>query len=435
MSEPGSKLETEIRAHLRHNLLANLLDGGFFGFGLGFASFVTVIPLFVSTLTDSAVLIGLIPAIHNMGWQLPQLLMSRRVSRQRRYKPLVIFMTINERLPFLGLAGVAWMLPRLEHQIALALVFGLLIWQGLGGGLTATPWQSMISKIIPPHLRGTFFGSQSSVSNLFASASAIIAGFLLQYLPTPFGFVACFLLASASMVTSWFFLASTREPEHSVDPSVGEEKNYATGLLEILRRDRNFRWYLFSRMLSQVAMIGFAFYIVYSVRRFGASEELTGFLTGTLFTTQIFANAALGWLGDRHGHYVTMKIGALAALMSAALAWAAPGIAWFFPVFVLTGVSNAALWTSSLAIILDFGTLAERPAYIGLANTLVAPSTILAPLIGGWMADWAGYPVAFLFSVIGGVATFLVMHLMVRDPRVKQDLTPRHQDAKENQGA
>jgi hypothetical protein len=28
-------------------------------------------PLFVSTFTDSAILIGLVPAIHNMGWQLP----------------------------------------------------------------------------------------------------------------------------------------------------------------------------------------------------------------------------------------------------------------------------------------------------------------------------------------------------------------------------
>jgi ribose/xylose/arabinose/galactoside ABC-type transport system permease subunit len=103
-------MNTEISKHFRHNLVVNVLDAGLFGFGLGFASFVTILPLFVSTLTDSAILIGLVPAIHQVGWQLPQLFIARRVARLTRYKPMVIRMTLHERLPFLGLAAVAWFL-------------------------------------------------------------------------------------------------------------------------------------------------------------------------------------------------------------------------------------------------------------------------------------------------------------------------------------
>ena len=77
--------------NLRHNFIVNTLDGGFFGLGVGFASFVTIIPLFVSQMTDSAILIGLIPAIHAMGWQLPQLLTVEHVTRLSRYKPMVVF--------------------------------------------------------------------------------------------------------------------------------------------------------------------------------------------------------------------------------------------------------------------------------------------------------------------------------------------------------
>jgi len=69
-----SPAEAFVRKHLRFNFLIGLLDGGAFGLGLGFASFTAIIPLFVHHLTDSALLIGLVPAIHNMGWQLPQLL-------------------------------------------------------------------------------------------------------------------------------------------------------------------------------------------------------------------------------------------------------------------------------------------------------------------------------------------------------------------------
>ncbi|MFA9403505.1 MAG: hypothetical protein ACERKY_10620, partial [Anaerolineales bacterium] len=61
------------REDVRFNASVNILDGAFFGAGLGFASFTTVIPLFVSLLTNSPILIGLAPAIHSLGWQLPQL--------------------------------------------------------------------------------------------------------------------------------------------------------------------------------------------------------------------------------------------------------------------------------------------------------------------------------------------------------------------------
>ena len=76
------------RKILRHNLVFNLLDGAFFGFGLGFASFSTILPLFVSTMTNSALLIGLIPAIHNVGWQFPQLLTAKRISRMEALQTL-----------------------------------------------------------------------------------------------------------------------------------------------------------------------------------------------------------------------------------------------------------------------------------------------------------------------------------------------------------
>ena len=66
--------EAYIRKHLNFNFVIGMIDGGLFGVGIGFGSFITILPLFVSHMTDSALLIGLIPAIHSAGWQLPQLL-------------------------------------------------------------------------------------------------------------------------------------------------------------------------------------------------------------------------------------------------------------------------------------------------------------------------------------------------------------------------
>ena len=402
---------------LRHNFIVNIFDGGFFGLGVGFASFVTIIPLFVSQLTDSAILIGLIPAIHAMGWQLPQLLTADHVTRQSRYKPTVVLMTLQERLPYLGLAAVAWFLPGIDRQVALGLTFALLIWQGLGGGLTATAWQSMIGKIMPPRRVGTFFGIQAAAANLFASGGAISAGIFLERLAPPLNYALCFLAASIALTISWFFLVSTRERSRPPVVAASAALPFWNRMSGILRRDANFRWFLIARMLSQVAMMAFAFYTVYAVRHHGMDVFTAGVMTAVLTTTQIIANPVLGWIGDRWGHNAAMQIGALAAAISGLIAWLAPSIEWFYPAFMMAGVAVVAMWTIAMALTLEFDAGPERPAYIGLANTLVAPSTFLAPLFGGWLADTAGYSATFLVSVIGGLATALVLRTMLRDPR------------------
>ncbi|MBE0669467.1 MAG: MFS transporter, partial [Anaerolineales bacterium] len=261
-------LEKETRKNLKYNLAVNLADGGLFGAALGFASFSTILPLFVASMTDSALLIGLVPAIHSVGWQLPQLFTASGVSRLRRYKRTVIMTTIHERAPFLGFALVALLLPFISLQTGLVATFLLLIWQGLGGGFTANAWTSMISKIIPPEARGTFFGLQAGLANLFVSGAAIGAGYLLDYLASPWDFAACFFIASIFFAISWFFLSLTREPEDTEKVIPEEKTHFWDDSKKILSKDKNFNWFLAARFLSQFATMGFSFYIIYALRRF-----------------------------------------------------------------------------------------------------------------------------------------------------------------------
>jgi MFS family permease len=412
--------------HLKYNYIVNVLDGGFFGFALGFASFSTVIPLFVSTMTDSAILIGLIPAIHTVGWQLPQLLTAQHVSRLSNYKPMVMMMTIQERLPFLGLALLAWLLPGLNNQIGLIITFLFLIWQGLGGGFAATPWQSLIGKIIPGDIRGSFFGMQSSAANLFAGIGAIIAGFILDKADTPFNFAICFFLASIFMTISWFILNLTREGVRRQEGDINSQTPFWQQVGTILRKNKSFRWYLVARMLTQLVLMSTAFYTVYAVHHLNIGVVTVGILTSVLLITQVIANPILGRISDRWSRKSVLELGAIAATLSAILAWLASGVELFYLVFIFAGIGFTTYWTIGLALTLEFGSEEERPAYIGLANTLVAPSTILAPIIGGWLADAAGFRVTFITAAFFGLLTILVLHLLVQDP---QKVSPHNMES------
>src|SRR5687768_18391669 len=113
---PLTTVEQFTRKHLRYNVTVNLLDGGFFGVAIGFVSFSTILPLFVASMTTSATLIGLVPAIHAAGWLLPQLFTANHTARLRRYQRTVLMTTIDERIPFLGFVIIALLLRKIVAQ-------------------------------------------------------------------------------------------------------------------------------------------------------------------------------------------------------------------------------------------------------------------------------------------------------------------------------
>ncbi len=410
----------EVYHNLRHNFLVNVLDGGFFGFALGFASFTTILPLFVSQMTNSGLLIGLIPGLHVLGWQLPQLLTAKKLSSLNRFTPFVLFTTIHERLPYVGLAFTAWFLPVIGNRAGLILTFFLLTWQGIGGGFAANGWQNLIGKVIPAESRATFFGVQSALSNLLASIGAIAAGVILQNLPARESFTLCFLIAVLLLAISWFFLKQNRETDHAVEMTGITQMPLWSSVVVVLKRDRNFLWFLIARMLSQFGLMAFAFYTVYAVNEHGMSKLTAGLMTSTLLIIQVSSNLLIGRLADRWSKRSLLEFGSIAALLSALLAALAPALSWFVIVFILAGLANTAFWTVGLAMSIEFGKENERPTYIGMANTLVAPSALLAPLFGGWLADLYGYTTTFLVAATVSVITTLIYHFFVSDPRAKR---------------
>jgi MFS family permease len=401
--------QSEIEKNLRHNITLNVLEGALFGLGLGFASFVTIIPLFVSKLTDSAILIGLVPAIHSAGWYLPQLYTARKLTRQSQFKTLVMRYTVHERLPFFGFAAVAWMSGSLDASAILILLFGLLIWQGLGAGFTANPWQNMIGKIIPGQIHGKFFGLQFGAMSMFMMAGSLLTGILLDRYGFPNNFALIFLFASVAIALGIIALAMVKEPSLPPSGTAKEEFTFGWQLVSILKKDIPFRKFLLVRSLTQLGIMPIGFYTVYAVQAHEAPGAAIGIMTAIMSVTQVFANVLLGRLGDRKSHQLVMVLGALALSLSALTAWFAPNYTWFYLAFMLAGVAYVTVWATQLVVTLQFARSDQRPAYIGLSNTITAPSALLSPILGGWLAQQAGYQATFWIAIVSAVITLGIL--------------------------
>jgi MFS family permease len=121
----------------------------------------------------------------------------------------------------------------------------------------------------------------------------------------------------------------------------------------------------------------------------------------------VIINPLFGLLGDRKGHWLVLTFGTLAAFASAGMAgWLTTLPAWVF-IFVLAGIANVVAWTTTMVISLSFGKPAQQATYIGLSNTLLAPFTLISPILAGWCIQTYGYltmfrsaMVIFLFAVV-----------------------------------
>ncbi len=132
------------------------MDGAFWLLAESFVSVNTIMPVFASTLTDSAILIGLVPALINAGWFLPQLFMAGYVHRLKRKLPFALTMAAVERIPYFVFPLAAYLLHWIPVTTALWLFMLVVAWRGFASGFVALPWQVVIADVIPGPVRSRF---------------------------------------------------------------------------------------------------------------------------------------------------------------------------------------------------------------------------------------------------------------------------------------
>jgi MFS family permease len=400
------------------NFTVNVVDIMFITLGLSLVSRETVMPVLASHLTDSKLVIGLIPAIFSLGFYLPQLFMANFSEGLRYKKPFVMWVGgLGERAPYLLIGVAIWALAISAPAVTMGILLAGVGIAAFSAGIATPAWYDMIAKVIPVHRRGIWSGIGHSLGALMGVGGALLVGYILASYLFPTNFAILFFLAAVAMAISWGGLALTREPPSLVNEEPTPIRNYLRRLPVILRRDRNYTRFLVSRSLVQLGTMAGAFFIIYGTERFQIDGIGVGRLTAILIGSTAVMNLFWGFIGDRLGHKAVLAGAAFCMAAAVAIAWAAASPSWLSITFVLLGAYLAADMVSGLNIILEFCASEERPTYIGLTNTLLAPMVTLAPMLGGWLADTVDYeglfPVALAVALLGG----LLLTFWVREPR------------------
>jgi MFS family permease len=415
--------DPEIAHHFRRNFIVNGLDSATWLFGASFISVAAVLPVYARHITDSAIVIGLIPALTDFGFYIPQLFLAPTVERRPRKFPLVLILGFVERLPYLFLPFAALWLDDLNQKMAVLLFILLMAWKSIGSGIVAIPWQEMIAKIIPVTHRGRYFGLSHLVGQFMGVGGAALAALVLAVFPYPQNFAISFGLGNIGIWLSYLFLSFTIEPSRPVPPIQHEQGKYHLRLKQILNTDTNYRTYLVSRWLSYLGTMAFGFVAVFGVEQFFLPDSMAGIYTSILFATGVAGYFVWGPLGDHLGHKHVMELTILLwilALVTIILTTITSFQLGLVLAFALMGFGSAGSVLSDFNLTMEFGPEAERPTYIGLARAITAPALLLAPILGGWIAQSISYPALFIFSLSFAIIGVVILRFFVEDPRYLQ---------------
>jgi MFS family permease len=407
--------------HARWNFVVLGLDLALFGAALSFLSWVTVFPAFLRELGASNVQIGLIGTATSVGFALPPLFIAPFTERLVRKSPFVVYGTIFERMPAAGLACLAVFSAVAHPRVTIWIVLALLFVQTTVGGCLTPAWLDMVAKAVDVRSRGRFFGWASALAGVLGLAGSFAAQQLLDAFGFPNGYAACFAMAFALFVCSFMFLALNREVFPQGNAHVPTtRRQYRRTLVEVIQGDRNFTLFIVSRCLAAFAGAAASFFTVIALQRFPGAALDAGRFTSFLLGAMTAANVLFGSLADRVGHKISLSIGQACLIAATLSTLFAREILHVYASFALLGLASGALNISSFTMTMEFAPSENRPTYIGLVSFATVPFLIVGPLLGGWLADVAGYDLPLILFVAVGCVALGTFIIGVRDPRQVQ---------------
>lgn len=414
-----AQAEAAYRAHVDQNLVRNytahLLHGLLGQTGFRLVNAPTFLPAYVEMLSGSDFVVGLARSIQYFGMFLSPLLGASVIEHRRRVLPVGFLIGGLMRLQVLGIALAGFFLPPDQAVIAICSVLFLF---GFFMGMQGVVFNYLMSKMIPVERRGRLLGLRNALAGLTAAAVAYVGG---RYLVEPnvlgHGYAVTFGVAFVLTTFGLAMLLLVREPEPPKMRTRVQLADRLRDLPALLRGDRGFTWYFACRALATMGRMAAPFYILQA----SATIGLTGTTIGVLSTAFVLSNsvANLGWglLADRNGFKRVFVLSLTLWVVSVMALMLSTTLSGFVLVFLGIGTGMGGFQMAAQSMALEFGSRADLPLRIAVANTAQELVGAIGPLLGGLLAVTLGRESVYQVAIAFQLAAIAAVLWRVDEPR------------------
>jgi MFS family permease len=352
-------------------------------------AFIVAFSLLMGASNFQIGLLSSLPTFTNV-FQILSIWLVRKYSNR---KLVTVMGSLLARVPLIVIGALPFIFPE-GGTIQLLLFF--LFFYYLFGSVAGPSWNAWMKDLVPESRLGAYFSKRSRYAQILNVVLSIVLAFFVdfvrKYYPgyemTLYG--TMFILAGIVGIGGALILSKVHEPRTRL----------ARGnILQMLRKpldDYNFRQLLFFNSAWLFALnLATPFFMVFLMKSMGLSISYIIPLTILSQLSSIFTVRAWGIFADRYSNKTVLAIGTPLYFLCI-IAWCFVGIytsLWanltlLAIIYLISGVSTAGINLALTNIGLKLAPRNEAIIYLSAKNIITSVFSSLAPLLGGYLADY-----------------------------------------------
>ena len=398
-----------------------MIESFFFSFAITLNSQQTVMPAYISELSDDPFFISLISLI-SYGFtyftRIFSVLIGMNTTSPKR---ATLLMCGLHRVGFLFLF-VSTFFAQNNSTVAIIVVFVAFSVCCMLSGASSPVFNMLVANTVQQKI-GSFFGSYS----LVGAAAGIIASQTLTVCYNRFGFPfnyrVIFLICTLSAVLASIVLGI------GIKETVicRLQKHVGMGDLSCIfyqtwKKNSGYRQYVIVRMIIAAAEMTMPFFIV----RVGTYQKMPagyiGLISMILLVSKMITSKLAGWLSDKKGTMWMLVVSCVAGIIANVMVCTANDYAWVFPVFFLVSFAQNGVYLSESIVNITYSDGRDTTVYSALSGVMITPVSVAAALVGGAIAEKY-----FLEMVFGVSAVLYLMAVMTTIHMKRKNLEDKNE--------
>jgi MFS family permease len=360
-------------------------------------TFMSVFALRLGATTAQVGWLAALPALVNVVWLMPA---ARLIERQRRRQSLILWAGFLQRLGYLLLAVMPFLLA--TGQVEALIIINTLI--TLPAAIINTAITALIPDLTSPERRGQVVSVRWLLLSAVATAAALLGGGLLDLMPVPLNYQVLFGVGTLLSLIGLYYLRRIRMPRVVMrDQAVPAKERLSW---QRLRDSLSGVWS--QRPFMRFTLASFVFYwglylpaalwSVLRVRDLGASDTWIGLIAVVIDASTIGGYFYWGKISARRGNRWVLIVTAFGVAVYTLLTALVPTIGWMIPTSILGGLSWSGCNLALFSVMLAVCPAERRPTYVALYTALMNIAAFAAPMLGAALSDWAGIRIAFVVA-------------------------------------
>lgn len=425
-TKPRSRRLTSIlqasKEEIRTSLKASTIDGMFATFFSSVTGgvFLTNFLLELGASPTQIAMVASIPMLANLVQPIGAYFSERTTSRHL----YCLWIYGISRSLWFGLAFCIFLLGWIDltSSFLIYLTLGIVILSYFLGAFGSAPWFSWIGALVPPKLRGRYFGVRSSAANLtnlisvplIGSIVAKWAGGSLQ----GYGVVLLFAIVSG-LISLWFqnfmidvnpqtggrFSTESAKIKQVQDESVSKQLFQPISFISFWRESNFLKFLLYFNFWAFSVNLSAPFFNVYMLDCLNLDLSYVTFYNSLLTGANLLTIVVWGKLADRIGNRpILLGVGAIFAIFP--ILWLMTGTTsastWLYlPLLhIIAGGTSAAIDLCTNNLQLGIAPKRNQSMYFGVAAAFAGISGAFGANLGGFLVQYSGYTGLFgLFAI------------------------------------